>query len=386
MPAHCRSRRVSPLARPWPALLATVLACSHSQPFAPQDQSSREPLAPGVPARLTYNPGKDLRPAWLADGSGFWYATEPLNGAARGEADRCLVLMGPEGGTILRRVCNTDPAARDSLDAFDLPVPSPDGRVVFTRASSRVGDIAPRRAGLMIGSVDRPEAARQLLPLPYTVPGGRMHGGMSHLRWLSADRLVYLGEQVAYPRPCPSCAPDTLITGLEIVELTGLDAVRPLQQVVPGTFDATSVALGPEAETVYYTVLADSRVFARRLGTGAVSVLHDFGTGRIARDVQVTAGRLLAVVDGQVTPFNDPILGAGQRDAGGNLRWVDLDTGVESAVASPARVFFRRPALAPGPGARRVVAEGYAFTVSPPPGLPDTVVSRLGDLWLLELP
>jgi hypothetical protein len=79
-------------------VLATIAlsGCSHEEPFQPQDTTTDRPFLPGTPIRLSYNPGADLRPAWLPDGSAFVYSWQQLRQA---DLDRCLGIMGRDGGT-----------------------------------------------------------------------------------------------------------------------------------------------------------------------------------------------------------------------------------------------------------------------------------------------
>ncbi|HEY1126999.1 MAG TPA: hypothetical protein VGF83_04500 [Actinomycetota bacterium] len=142
----------------------------------------------------------------------------------------------------------------------------------------------------------------------------------------------------------------------------------PVLTMLPGTDQASSVALAAP-DTLYFTINGDSRVFRLSLSTDSIGVVHDFGSGGIARDVQVAEGKLVAVVGGNVEFFVDPVVGAIQRDFGGPLVLVDLGTGAESPVG-PSDLTFRHPSLQPS--GTHVVAE--------------LVSGRATDLWLLEVP
>jgi hypothetical protein len=87
------------------------------------------------------------------------------------------------------------------------------------------------------------------------------------------------------------------------------------------------------------------------------------------------------VVGGRVSFAIDPLIGPTQRDSGGVVHVVDLDTGVDLALEDEAR-FYRHPALSPN-GAQ-IVAEGYPIITSP--GAPDTTVGKSPDLYLFGAP
>jgi Tol biopolymer transport system component len=343
-----------------------LAACGHEQPFQPLDESSNHPFIPGVPARVTYNPGADLHPAWLPDGSQFVYAWQQLS---QPDLDRCLGFIDASGGTRVRTVCNPSPTAIDSTDLFDEPSPSPDGRLLYIRGISPQHALAPSSAGVYVGPLSDPLAATKLLNLPYTVPGGLMHSRISHARWVSATRVMYIGDSVTY---VGIGAKDTIITGIEIVDLD-LSGAVPSVAVVPGTQTATSIALTSGGDTLVYTLAGDSRVFARALSTGVVSVLHDFGALGTAQDVALRGDQLVAVV--------------GNRPQGGRLWSVDLTSGSESLLPSDQALFFRRPAFSPTGAPVRLVVEGYPLTfIQVAPGVVDTVASDVGDLYLYEAP
>jgi hypothetical protein len=162
-------------------------------------------------------------------------------------------------------------------------------------------------------------------------------------------------------------------TGAEIVRLE-LGGAVPNTCVIPGTRNASSLALGGSPDAIYFTLGGDTRVFRRALSSGAVTAIFDFGPAGIARDIQVTDNRLFAVVGGAVSFGYEALLGFNvQRDGGGQLHLVDLATGHDSVL--PDRVngiplFFRRPALSPS--GRRLVAE--------------VVTGSVADLWMFDVP
>jgi len=253
------------------------------------------------------------------------------------------------------------------VNAFTAPAASPDGRLAYVRATAPLDvgwPVAPYGAQLVVASWDHPIQGRVLRTIPYPGPSGRIHQAVSQVAWLGDSALVYVGQKVQYAGFRPL---DTISTGLEIVRLDFRGPV-PVLTMLPGTDQASSVTAAG-ADTVYFTINGDSRVLRLVVSIDSLAVAHDFGTGNIARDVQVAAGRLVAVVGGNVSYVNDPGLGLVQRDGGGTLVLVDLATGSESAL-TPTGAFYRHAALAPD--GRAVVAEA--------------VSGRTTDLYLLRLP
>jgi len=356
------------------AALATV-ACSHEQPFETPDTGSNDPFLPGSPVQLTYNPGKDLRPYWAPDGGSFFYAWERLGGP---DFDRCIAEMPGSGGRNVRNICNPDPAAADSTDLFDVPSPSAEGRMLYIRGSSRPGAVAPDRSGIFIGPTTDPLSGTQVRSLPFTIPGLATVASVSNVRWLGTNSLLLLAESVDYPRACASCKPDTVVTGLALVEMDLVGQNQASFQAIPGTDGATSLDLVPTRDTVYFTLAGDTRVFRMTLPNPQPSVVHDFGALGVPRDVTVRGGRLVAVVGG--------------RDTAGPLVSVDLASGAESPFTSGRPIWFRRPAFAPAPAASSVVVEGYDLIITSyvPPGstvfVTDTAISTISNLYLYSAP
>ena len=328
------------------------------------------PFGSGVPLRLTYNPGEDLGPVWLPDGSGFLYTMEQLD---RDDKDRCLVLMPAGGGSIEREICDRTPAADDSVDAYSAAAIAANGSLVYVRgtASFAAGwPVTTHDQQLVVGTLADPVDTRVLLPsIPYPSPSGRVHQGVAQVRWLNDTSLVYVGQQVSYPAVCMSCVlRDTLASGLEIMRLDFGSTTATLH-VLPGTSEASSVTVAGR-DTLLFTINGDTRIFRFTLTDSAVAVVHDFGGGGIARDVQSGGGRFLAVVGGTVSFTPDSVTGGVQRDSGGTIVLVDPSTGNETPLAAGS--LFRHPALAPD--GKRIVAESYVGG------------SRSTDLWLLETP
>lgn len=355
--------------RPTPLALALIaISCSHEPPAPPGVYTPGQPSGSGALVRLTFNSGVDLGPTWLPDGSGILYTMERVD---RADLDRCLALLPAAGGTIERQICDRTPAADDSVNAYTAAAVSSDGRLAYVRASASLAvgwPRAPSTQELVVAPWDTPTAARVLRTIPYPGPSGRIHQSVSQVRWLGDSSLVFIGDKVDYPARCLNCSlVDTLATGLEIVRLDFLGPNVALT-MLPGTDQASSVATAGR-DTVYFTINGDTRVFRLLVSTGALAVVHDFTVGGIARDVTVAAGRLLAVVGGNVTFTNDTVLGPIQRDSGGAIVAVDLASGAETTLTT-ALELYRHAVLAPD--GRHAVAE--------------RLLGRTTDLYLLEVP
>jgi len=336
-------------------------ACDHSfaGTFAPPD---RGPLSGGNPRQVTFNPGSDLRPSWLPDGSGFFYTRERLD---RSDRDRCLGLLPAQGGALRDEICDATAAGLDSITNFQSAAVAADGRVAYVRASSPLvpPSVAPLRHELRVGTLADPGGVA-VRALPYTAPSGRVHAEAAWVQWLSASELMYLGQSIEYD--ASSGVIDTIPVGLEAVVL---EPALGTLLVIAGTDSATSLA-AVHGDSIYYTLPRDGQVLRRSIANATTTIARDYGPGANARDISVQAGRM-AVVTGP-----------------GLLRLVQLATGGETLL-SAGLVFFKRPALAPD--GRRLVAEGYRYhvdTIRVNGGIVaiDTVISTLGDLWVFDLP
>ncbi len=352
-------------------VVAAVLAgCEHGVPFHPDDYAPSQPFNAPPLIRLTLNPGEDMMPAWLPDGH-FVFTAQRND---RADHDRCFAIMPGTGGAISRYVCSTS-TSNDSLDVFmEASVTSlggGGGQLAYVRQDSYRLPIPPLSPGahvVVVAPLADPAAGRVVQSLPYFAPSGRTHWGVSHLRWLDASRLVYVGEDVSYPRPCPTCPPDTVRVGLEVATLD-LAADPPLVTIVPGTDSASSVTVGASSDTIYFTRENDAAVYRHVFSSSVTDTVHAFGAGRLVRDVAWAAGRLFVVVDGLP-------------EIGGDVHIIGPTPGADSVIQAPPGggggfVWYERPA--PSSDGRRFVAQGYAFAS-------DSTLASSREIWLYELP
>jgi len=353
-------------------LVISASACSHSEPFA-NPETGEEPFDPGPPIRLTVNPAHDGSPSWLADGSGILYSAQQLD---RDDADVCLAELPPTGGQQRRLVCDI-PGDGESTDAAQSSAASADGRVALLSAGNgTIGGTSPVFLDLvLLPTLDAPDAQR-VRALPFTPAGGRQQDYAGHLRWLTADALVYVGQRFRTKQDCLACVRDTVIVGTEVTTLT-VDGTTAT--AVPGTELATGVAPILDGSAILYTLPNDTRIYRRALGSGEITVVHDFGAEGIARDVHAVGNRVAAVVGGRVAFSVDSLLGPVQWDSGGVVHVFDLEETGAQSLDTPGRL-YRRPALSPD--GSRIVAEGYTLFITQLPVGADTTVSKSGDIYL----
>jgi hypothetical protein len=364
-------------------LLLLALGCGHTGPFTNPTQGSDQPFDPTPPARLTLNAAGDRGAAWLPDGSGILYSAAQ---ASRPDADVCLALLPPSGGSQRFLHCDV-PGGPDLRDAIESAAPSSEGQLAFLATSSTLNGEIPFSQAILLAPSLNPSAGVQIRTFPYNTPDGQVHRTASQIRWLGPGTLVYLGETMDARRACRLCPLDTIVTGLAVVTLDASNS-GSTPTIVPGTQLASGVCPGENPDLIYFTLGGDTRVFQRSLSTGSTQLIHDFGGAGIARDVQVQGGRLVATVGGRVAFSTDPTLGPTQWDSGGVVHLVDLAGGTDTPLPGPG--LFRRPVLSPA--GDRVVAEGYPLITTQVPNpsgegtLPDTTVSRSSDLYLFTLP
>jgi hypothetical protein len=364
-------------------VILLAIGCGHTDSFTNPSQSSDQPFDAAPPVRLTLNTGSDRDAAWLPDGSGILYSAAQ---SSRADADVCLALLPPTGGSQRRLYCDV-PGGADLRDAIQTPAPSSDGRLAFLAAISTVNGQIPFSQAISVSPSLDPSAAIQVRTFPYTTSDGQVHRTAGELRWLSSGTLVYLGENLEARTPCQFCPIDTLVAGLAIATLD-VSSPGSTPTIVPGTQFASGVSPGESSDLIYFTLGGDTRVFQRSLSTGSTQLIHDFGSEGIARDVQVQAGRMVATVGGRVAFSTDSTLGPMQWDSGGVVHLVDLASGADTPLPGPG--LFRRPVLSPT--GDHIVAEEYPLIITHVPNpagegtLPDTTVSKSSDLYLFTLP
>ena len=352
--------------RAWTGIVL-LAACSHGEPYGFDVAPITGAYQPGVFTQLTYNAGDDLTPAWFPDGSAFIYSTQRLD---RPDHDRCLAVMPAAGGTISELVCQRRPANVDSMEVFENPSPGPDGRIAFMYSTYDLYLLTSYHTrDLYVAPLDSPLVSRyRRFAYPFNTPGVIEHDGVTRITWQSPTNLAYVATLPHYPQPCKFCRPD-VATPVQIV-LVDLSVSPSQAYAVPNTIFATSVAAAG-TDTLYYTLLGDSRVMRRILSTGHDSVIHDFGGGLIVRDVQLHGVRLYAIVGGDVNTEFLAGMGWVQNDDGGLIEVLRLDDGSVNTVVGAGRM-FRRAALSPD--GQTLLAESRASATGD------------WDIWRIDLP
>ncbi len=343
-------------------LLAPQLACSHAEPFGFDVPPADSALAPGPVARMTFNAGDDVDPAWL-DSTALLYTAERLD---RADRDRCVVMLPARGGTMAPWLCPETLDSRDTLDVIEAVAPARTGALAYVWTRFDLFPLTPfRERHLVVATRGTPFTARARVRLPIRAAGGFVpHFGAQDIRWLGPDELVYRSVTPHYPQPCKACRRDA-VTPLEIVH--GLvDADTLILTAIPGTLFSTSLALIPP-DTLLYTVMGDSLLYRRVLGAATSDVVADFGP-EIVRGVQVVGNRIVVIVGGLVAVVIIPTIGIVQNDDGGRVVLVDRATGAR--VTLLAGRLYRHPALAAD--GRRLLAEART--------------GATWDVWALDLP
>jgi len=333
--------------------LFLLAACEHSTVPTGPTGGEEGPFLPGIPMRLTYAAGDDRTPQWGNHSDEVLYAFDDIR-VAGSTALGCVGGLPVAGGTRTFQSCPVDPVY--GVASLSWPAARSDGTLTFLRTWVSGFMTAAELVRLPAGEGKAPV---RVLQVPFFEPNaGKSMQGVAHLQWLSNDSLIFIGLGVI------RSLNDNVESGLEIVLLDtreGSDGVSGL----PGTTWASSLALGETSDTVYYTLGGDSLVYRRVRSTGVTDTVANFGSLGIARGVQVRAGRLLAVVGGDVTWGPHPSLGMAQYDYGGPIYYIDPPSGAPTPAGNPYDKYFA-PALAP---------DGSAV-----------IVAQLGDLWRITLP
>lgn len=323
----------------------------------PGDEGTDLPFQVGEPLRLTYSPGTDRTAQWAPDGVHIYYAFDELRVGPSWRG--CVGPLPATGGRRGTPICETDPNYVNRPSFPSWPAANVGGAVAFWRQVVSGGPLLPGKSDLVIRPPGESTALESVLPIPYfEAVQGRSHQGIAFLQWLGTDSLIFVGQGVV------RSTNDNVSTGMEIVTFDpslGTAGVAP----IPGTQWASSVAVGGNSDTLYFTLGGDSMVYRRVRSTGVTDTIYDFGALGIARDVQVKQGRLTAVVGGNVTFGPHASLGMAQYDGGGPIYAVDLPGGAPVMLGTPFDT-YRFPTLAP---------DGYAV-----------IGEQDGDLWRISIP
>lgn len=356
-------------------LLLATAGCGHEKPFQPTPYSQDSARTGGSLRQLTYNLGADRAPAWLPGDSGLLYSAERLDTPSR---HRCVASMGPRGGTIAALDCQNFALSIDSTYAFEWPAIRPGGEVSFLLVANRITSVRPGYQSFRLGQLGDLSSSIELFTLPYRVDTA-FHTAVITPRWLDSARMIFIaGLLLVGEPPIPT---DTVYGGRQVALLnreTGVSVITG----IPGTTNASSVAVNPEDSIFYFTVMGDSRVYRSDLAGSNIQIHYDFGFTSVARDVAVRGDSLLVVVGTRAVMIDYPEVGAVQYDLGDRLRLIHPASGLDIVVGDSG-LCYRRPAFAHT--GQTLLAEGFA-TAGAASCTPTANASPEGNIWLLQLP
>lgn len=342
--------------------VAFLMGCEHDTGFSSRYLPDEIPPGTVDPLRLTLSPGEDQFPSWTPDGTGILYSfVDPTSG------DRCLGRMPAGGGQVSAYHCSLGDPANDSLDQAIEPMMRDDGQVAWIELHSAPELQIHHGGGLFVGPFSNTSPGRRVWHFPYLAVTGTIHLGATNLRWLSHNRLSYIGIDYLIRAVCFGCKPDTVVIARDAM-LLDISGTNPVPVAIPGMAEATSIWPTADSSGLYYTLAGDTRVWTRSADSGLPTVVHDFGSAGIVRDVSVAGQRLAAVVGGKVGYGFEESIGLRQTDSGGTLMMVNLETGEETVIN---QILHRRGVLSPD--GRRLIAERAV----PPAGHPDLYLFRL---------
>jgi hypothetical protein len=322
--------------------------------------------------QITFAPEGEWYPAFTPDGTLIGFSHQSPE---RSDRDRCLAFVPSGGGRINRQVCVRGAREQDSTNTVAAHAVSPGGRIALVTESSGPQQFAPSTRSLVLTRLTGADTGRVVIGLPYVAPDGRIHDSARDLVWTSETTLIYVSLALTYLSGGRGLPPDTIETPLAVIRLDLPPGRAPAFALVSGTDSVTSLAHDPSDGALYVTRRGDTRVYRLDPVTGAQQAVYDFGVVGVARDVQVGAGFVVAVVGGRWDPL----------DQGGEVWSAALPGGAPQRVPAPRGRWFRHVRLAPGGG--RAVAEGFDVTVTmPAPGVQDTVVAQASNLFLLRVP
>lgn len=361
----------------WAALLL-LSACAHTD-LARVEPPENPPFGDGsFPVKLTLNEFDDRHPQWLPDGSGIIYSTERAD--QQHDRDRCIALLPPEGGTQRWRQCETDGRHVDTTDVWEWPSVGPDGRTLFIKTTGWINTKKTGFPRIALAHGRDFGGALKLRSLPFVSTSGKQEVVGWTFRWLNDHQVAYLGVLEFFQGS--TFFPDTFFTGQEVILMDIADPAAPTFTVVPGTEWASSVAVGDDSASIYYTLGGDSIVYRQDLASGMVGTVHNFGYHRVVRDVSVRGDRLVAIVgDSTIFSYESAHDGWVQRDEGGGISIVDLTTGAEINYSLSPVWLFRHPELSPDGNRLVVEVQPFAYPVLQP--LSDyNATNHRADLWL----
>jgi hypothetical protein len=260
-----------PMRLSWASLvLLGLLACGHTDPFEQQETGTDVPFEPGPPARLTANLGPDAEISFLPDGSELLYT---LN-------DRCLGFLPAHMARARDWRCG--PLQEGVLNGYRFATVSPDNRIALQLRRQREFESGPFYQAIITARLDDLADTNEVTPVPFvSAVDGRLHRELQQLAWLRGDTIAILTDSMVYlTDPADTVFPRRFV---------------PLP--LPGK--VASIQSGREGSVLYLRMYFDNRVQVWDLGTGSLSVIHDFRSTPISA-VAVGRRHLVAAIPGAV--------------------------------------------------------------------------------------
>lgn len=329
------------------AAAACLAGCGHSTPFSAPDQTGESPFAELVPIRLTYDAGADIHPHWSGDGRTLLYSFERhLPGAEY--PDRCLGALPPEGGQRVGEWCwpGVDEASR--RDGIEAGVLDDAGRLFFVHHYG-AGTKQPnpfRGSAYLVndGTITSPPTRLFDLLVPHAGASGRWDYFLAPV-FTGPDEITGLGTAVTIEQPCPTCAWDTVYTGLDLVRVS----LTPPGEMTVLARIARAAFLSWDRERGRFFFARDGRIETVPTDGGEPIMVWQLPRSADRSDPAITG---LAAAGGRLVVSHRWVEGGDRR----NLLGVVLPSGELETIALSAN-FPRWDRLALSPDGRRLVAE-----------------------------
>lgn len=196
-------------------LMALLLGCGHSEPFASPATGSDVPFGDSSPYQLTFNPGDDEHPAVSNPGE-LSYQFQ------RGTPDRdfCAAILPTSGGSRTVELCAHGDDDPTRSDLFANLVRLGDGNLVWTHHWGATGNQSPQSGGLYLGGKIPTDSAIRVLQLLARPAGAsaRWDQLVDPIRTGPAELTVLAVQWII--GPLVQYGPDdTLTQGVEIVRI-----------------------------------------------------------------------------------------------------------------------------------------------------------------------
>lgn len=260
-----------------------TLGCGHSDPFVAPDNSTDRPFDPVQPSRLTFGRGSHTSPRYSEDGRFLVYSHDHPDASDENHSpDRCVSLLPATGGRRVVTLCAQNPPVdpMSGLPPFRYGIEhaavAATGEIAYVQHVGRVNSFGSTEAGLHLSHIEHPNVGRKVFDLKRVPPGasGRWDY-LVDMTWVGPGRLVALAMEANLVPPGPFADPDTILTGVEIVEFD-LSGVEPSWRQVASAPGARAIAWDAAVERV--VMVRDNLVIDTRDGTILYTMPHEVGT------------------------------------------------------------------------------------------------------------